>query len=91
MTVKEKKSPKKLTAEDQEKNWSLILFNDDFNTFEYVIECLVEVCKHDFMQAENCAMIAHYKGKCPVKNGSYNALKPLFEGMTNRKLTVKIE
>ena len=48
---------------------TLILYNDDFNTFDFVVETLVEVCEHDFMQAENCAWIAHFKGKCAVKKG----------------------
>lgn len=91
MSVKEKKLPEFLVNEKTEDSKSLILFNDDVNTFEYVIDCLVDVCEHDEMQAENCAMIAHYKGKCAVKNGSFNELKPKFDEMTRRQLTVEIQ
>jgi ATP-dependent Clp protease adaptor protein ClpS len=74
-----------------EENKSLILFNDDFNTFDFVISTLVEVCDHEPLQAEQCALIVHYKGKCPVKSGTYNELKPAFTEMSNRDLTVAID
>jgi len=69
----------------------LILFNDEVNTFEFVIESLIEVCGHDVNQAETCAYVAHYKGKCPVKSGSFIDLKPKYNEMTLRGLTVDIE
>jgi ATP-dependent Clp protease adaptor protein ClpS len=69
----------------------LMLFNDDVNTFQFVIDSLIEVCEHDFCQAETCAYVAHYKGKCPVKSGPITELKPLFDEMTRRGLTVEIE
>jgi ATP-dependent Clp protease adaptor protein ClpS len=69
----------------------LILYNDDINTFEFVIESLVEVCGHDFEQAEQCALVAHYKGRCIVKTGSYNELKGMSDELTIRRLTVTIE
>jgi ATP-dependent Clp protease adaptor protein ClpS len=69
----------------------LILYNDDFNTFDYVIETLIEVCGHDTHQAEQCALIAHIKGKCPVKSGTFFDLKPPYEEMTQRNLTVEIQ
>lgn len=74
-----------------EENKSLILFNDDFNTFDFVIDTLVDVCGHDPLQAEQCALIVHYKGKCAVKSGSHNELKPPFIEMSNRDLTVAID
>lgn len=74
-----------------EENKSLILFNDDHNTFDFVINTLIDVCGHDAIQAEQCAMIVHYKGKCPVKSGSYHELKPSFTEMSNRDLTVSID
>ena len=91
MPVKEKKSPEIVVKEKKEGFKSLILYNDDFNAFDYVIQCLIEVCGHDEMQAENCTLIAHYKGKCPVKNGSFDELKPKKDEMTRRKLTVEIQ
>lgn len=76
---------------DQTDLKELILFNDDVNTFDYVIKCLVEVCRHTSEQAEQCALIAHLKGKCPVKSGSFEDLKPLAEELTRRFLTVEIQ
>lgn len=69
----------------------LILFNDDVNSFDFVIDTLVDVCGHDPLQAEQCAWIAHYKGKCAIKEGSFAVLKPLHDEMGNRGLTVSIE
>ncbi len=69
----------------------LILFNDEVNTFDHVIKCLVEVCHHTTEQAEQCALIAHLKGKCAVKSGSFGELKPLADELTRRFLTVDIQ
>lgn len=69
----------------------LILFNDDFNTFDFVISTLIDVCEHEQEQAEQCAMIVHYKGKCSVKSGIYYDLKPIYTEMANRNLTVEIK
>ena len=69
---------------------TLILFNDDVNTFDYVIDSLVEVCDHDVVQAEQCAYLVHYTGKCEVKNGSYNQLKPMRIELSRRGLSVAI-
>ena len=54
----------------------LVVFNDDFNTFEHVINILIKVCKHSAEQAEQCTMLIHYKGKCTVKSGEYKDLEP---------------
>ena len=63
----------------------------DYNTFDFVIQVLIDVCEHDSMQAENCAMIAHYKGKCQIMNGTNRELVPYYTELTNRKLTVEIK
>ncbi len=68
----------------------LILYNDDFNTFEYVINSLIEVCGHDPDQAEQAALIAHLKGKCGVKTGDKDYLKPMCNELNHRNLTAKI-
>lgn len=68
----------------------LILFNDDINTFEHVIETLIEVCGHDAVQAEQCALVAHFNGKCTIMTGPFEELKPISEEMTLRDLTVSI-
>ena len=70
---------------------NLVLYNDDYNTFEFVIEALVDVCKHDLLQAEQCTMIVHNNGKCAVKGGSYIKLKPMREALCDRGLSAVIE
>jgi ATP-dependent Clp protease adaptor protein ClpS len=69
----------------------LILHNDDFNTFNHVIESLVDVCHHDVLQAEQCAFIVHFKGKCDVKNGAFDVLHPLKDKLTSKGLSVTID
>lgn len=70
---------------------NLVLFNDELNSFDYVIETLVEVCNHDFEQAEQCATITHYKGKCAVKKGSTKDLLKMQEEIIERGLSAIIE
>ena len=74
---------------DEEK--SLILLNDDVNTFDYVIEVLMKVCHHTLEQAERCAMITHYKGKCSVMSGTYEELEPYYISLLNHHLYAKIQ
>lgn len=69
----------------------IILYNDDFNTFDFVIESLIKVCKHDAIQAEQCTFLVHYKGKCSVKKGSYEVLEPYCTALLERGLTAEIE
>jgi len=88
--VKEKSQPEQHIQGNIDNLNVLILYNDDVNSFDYVIDALVEVCNHDVHQAEQCAWIAHYKGKCSVKEGGFNELKPLSDELTNRGLTVTI-
>ena len=87
--LKEKKIKKTITDNDNAK--ILVLYNDDYHTFEYVIEALIEICKHDYTQAEQCAMITHFKGKCDVKHGAYNELKSMKDQLIERELKVAIE
>ncbi len=91
MSPKEKKSPVVDYDQEVEETHSLVLFNDDVNTFEFVIETLIDVCEHDHLQAENCAWLTHYKGRCAVKKGPLDDIKPRYEEMTNRRLTVEIK
>jgi len=70
---------------------SLIVWNDEVNTFEWVIETLIEVCGHSEEQAEQCAMIIHTQGKYAVKNGSYDGLKPMCDAITERGIGATIE
>lgn len=69
----------------------IILFNDDVNTFDFVIEALVQYCGHDYIQAEQCAYIVHYTGKCSVKKGTYNKLRPVCEKLLELGLTAEIQ
>lgn len=68
----------------------LILFNDDVNTFDFVIETLIEVCMHSPEQAEQCAIIAHTKGKCGIKTGEITELKPVHIELSRRGLSTVI-
>ena len=68
----------------------LILYNDDVNTFDFVIESLIEVCKHTLEQAEQCTMLVHYKGKCTVKTGDMETLMPMHLKLLGRGLTSEI-
>lgn len=68
----------------------LVLYNDDVNTFDYVIELLMKVCDHDVIQAEQCAMLVHYKGRCSVKRGSFEVLEPMSAILSDAGLTVEI-
>ena len=69
----------------------LIVYNDDINTFDHVIQCLVEICGHETLQAEQCTLIIHYKGKCGVKRGEYQELRPMCEGLLEKGLSAVIE
>lgn len=69
----------------------LIVHNDEYNTFEHVIDTLVRVCKHDVHQAEQCTYIIHFKGRCAVKKGTYKELKPMKEGITDAGIAATIE
>ena len=72
-------------------NFSLIVWNDEVNSFDWVIETLIEVCEHSEEQAEQCAMLIHYKGKYAVKKGEYDTLKPMCDAITDRGIGATIE
>lgn len=69
---------------------NLIVFNDDINTFDHVIESLIKVCRHDAIQAEQCTNIIHYNGKCDVKKGDYETLEVMCKGLLDRGITAEI-
>ena len=79
------------TLEVEVTDKQIILYNDDFNSFDFVIESLIKVCKHDVLQAEQCTYLVHYKGKCSVKKGSYKVLEPFCTALLERGLTAEIE
>ncbi|RRA96238.1 ATP-dependent Clp protease adaptor ClpS [Paenimyroides viscosum] len=70
---------------------TIVLFNDDVNTFDHVIETLVKVCNHEALQAEQCAMLVHYKGKCDVKSGDIIDLVPMCSALLDAGLSVEIQ
>lgn len=69
---------------------SLVIYNDDVNTFDHVIDSLVKVCKHEVIQAEQCTWIIHYNGKCAVKEGEMDYLMPMRRALTDRGIDAKI-
>jgi ATP-dependent Clp protease adaptor protein ClpS len=76
---------------DTTKEYKLVVFNDDFNTFDFVIESLMSVCGHDAIQAEQCTLIIHFKGKCTVKEGEYSKLEPMCTALLERGITAEIQ
>ena len=68
----------------------LVVFNDDVNTFDHVIATLIRVCKHTPEQAEQCTLLIHYKGKCAVKTGSFDFLKPMREAICEAGIDARI-
>ncbi|MBM3405406.1 MAG: ATP-dependent Clp protease adaptor ClpS [Bacteroidetes bacterium] len=88
---KEKLSPDQQGEGLEELLHTLILFNDDIHSFDFVIDSLIEVCRHKPEQAEQCTLIAHLKGKCGIMTGSFEELKPKFDTLTNRGLSVEID
>lgn len=86
---------KEKTVTDQQINTTklhnLILINDDYHTFDFVIETLIDVCNHTIEQAAQCAMITHYKGECDVKKGNIKELRILRKALIDRELRAKID
>ncbi len=70
---------------------SLILWNDDVHTFDYVIKALVDICRHTVEQAEQCAILVHCHGKCSIKHGSYSELLPMHTALLDKQLTTEIQ
>jgi len=92
MTQKEtKKIPKGDFREGVVEENFLTLHNDDVHTFDYVIDALIDICNHEYEQATQCTMLVHYKGKCDVKKGAFDALKPLKDALIERELNATID
>ena len=70
---------------------TLIVWNDEVNTFQWVIDTLMEICGHSYEQAEQCAYIIHFQGKYAVKKGSYDELKPMCDAITDRGIGATVE
>ncbi|MEM9678920.1 MAG: ATP-dependent Clp protease adaptor ClpS [Bacteroidota bacterium] len=90
MSPKEKISEELLLEEEVIKQNEIVLFNDDVNTFDHVIDTLIYACDHTPEQAEQCSLIVHYKGKCTVKTGPYEDLEPRCTILLNAGLSAEI-
>lgn len=75
----------------EQKENKIVLFNDEVNTFDHVIDMLVAACDHTPVQAEQCSLIVHYKGKCNVKSGDYKDLEPRCTALLEAGLTAEIQ
>ena len=91
MSVKEKIKEQISVEELLANNYEIILYNDDVNTFDHVIDTLIEVCDHEPLQAEQCALLVHYTGKCGVKTGSYKDLEPQCSALLEADLSAEIQ
>lgn len=90
MSTKEKVLEEVLVEEAIGSNNEIVLYNDDVNTFEHVIDTLIRVCRHTAEQAEQCSLIVHYNGKCTVKTGEFKDLKPQCTQLLEAGLSAEI-
>jgi len=74
----------------EKKENEIVLYNDDYNTFDHVIETLIYACEHTPEQAEQCSILVHYKGKCTVKTGLYKELEPRCSKLLDAGLSAEI-
>jgi ATP-dependent Clp protease adaptor protein ClpS len=89
-SYQEKESVEVLEVIDVADVKDLVVYNDDFNTFDHVIETLIRVCGHTPEQAEQCTWLIHHKGKCTVKTGAYDELNPMREAICEVGIDAKI-
>lgn len=75
---------------DEKEEHDLVVFNDDVNTFDWVIDTLIDVCGHSPEQAEQCTILIHYKGKCAVKKGPFEELAPMRNAICNRGISAEV-
>ncbi|WP_157206604.1 ATP-dependent Clp protease adaptor ClpS [Mariniflexile maritimum] len=90
MSTKEKTLEQLLVEEGLLTQNEIVLYNDDVNTFDHVIETLIYACDHTAEQAEQCSLLVHYKGKCTVKTGLYDDLKPRCSMLQEAGLSAEI-
>ncbi|MGB1232179.1 MAG: ATP-dependent Clp protease adaptor ClpS [Winogradskyella sp.] len=90
MSTKEKHLEELLLEEELTNQNEIVLFNDDVNTFDHVIDMLIYACDHTPEQAEQCSLLVHYKGKCTVKTGAYDDLKPRCSKLLQAGLSAEI-
>ena len=90
MSSKEKVSEKVKVDTKEKQNNEIVLYNDDVNTFDHVIDTLIYACEHTSEQAEQCSLLVHYKGKCTVKTGPYKELEPRCSKLLEAGLSAEI-
>lgn len=90
MSTKEEVLEQNKTDTKKNMNHEIVLFNDEYNTFDHVIETLIYACDHTPEQAEQCSLLVHYKGKCTVKTGPYTDLKPRCSKLLEAGLSAEI-
>ncbi len=90
MGSKEKLQESLLVEDETLKHNEIVLFNDEVNTFDHVIETLIDVCEHTPEQAQQCSLIVHHNGKCIVKTGEYDDLKPRCSRLLQAGLSAEI-
>lgn len=90
LSYKEQESVDVLEKVVEDDLCDLVVFNDDVNTFEHVINILMKVCGHTANQAEQCSLLIHYKGKCTVKNGTFEELRPMCESILSAGITATV-
>ncbi|TAG55315.1 MAG: ATP-dependent Clp protease adaptor ClpS [Cytophagales bacterium] len=71
--------------------YNLVVYNDDINSFDFVIETLIEICEHTPLQAEQCTILIHYKGKCAVRTGSFDVMAKMRTEICNRGISAEVE
>ncbi len=91
MTIEKQKDRISPVDSDKDNLCTLELHNDDYHTFDYVIDSLIEICELDMIQATQCTYLIHYKGKCDVKKGSKSYLLPMRRALANRDLKAVIK
>ena len=91
MGIEKQKNRVSPTDQDKDHICTLELHNDDYHTFDYVIDSLIEICELDTIQATQCTYLIHYKGKCDVKRGSKNYLLPMRRALAGRDLRAVIK
>lgn len=75
---------------DEIKLYAIVIYNDDVNSFDHVIDTLMELCEHSPEQAEQCTLIIHFKGKCAVKNGDFDELAPIRNAIVKRGISAEV-
>jgi len=86
-----KKEEEVEVLDEVSESYQVVLYNDDVNTFDWVIECLMDICEHEDLQAEQCAMLVHFKGKAVVKKGELDHMKSICQALCDCQLSAVVE